>query len=155
MNTTYWRSAAEDKDMQDEHGFIWTAMLDTIDNDLAGKRVLDAGCNRARSSASSWTKAASPKASAMTGIRVIEDARRLAGRRPLDFEAADTVPAGGTASMPSSATRCSTCSTIFLHVRPARRGSAPGGVYYCHGSTHRKPPDDGVARSQRRETAPP
>ena len=29
--------------MQDEHGFVWKAMLDTIDADLAGKRVLDAG----------------------------------------------------------------------------------------------------------------
>ncbi len=32
--------------MQDEHAFIWQAMLDTIDIDLAGRRVLDAGCNR-------------------------------------------------------------------------------------------------------------
>ena len=28
---TYWRSAADDEAMQDEHGFIWRAMLDTID----------------------------------------------------------------------------------------------------------------------------
>ena len=44
--TTYWRGAADDEAMQDEHGFIWRAMLDTIDVDLAGRRVLDAGCNR-------------------------------------------------------------------------------------------------------------
>ncbi len=43
---TYWRSAADDEAMQDEHGFIWRAMLDTIDVELAGTRVLDAGCNR-------------------------------------------------------------------------------------------------------------
>ena len=43
---SYWRSAAEDEAMQDAHGFVWKAMLDTIDVDLAGKRVLDAGCNR-------------------------------------------------------------------------------------------------------------
>jgi len=30
--------------MQDEHGFIWRSMLDTIDFDLPGTRVLDAGC---------------------------------------------------------------------------------------------------------------
>ena len=42
----YWRSAAADEAMQDAHGFIWKAMLDTIDVDLAGTRVLDAGCNR-------------------------------------------------------------------------------------------------------------
>jgi hypothetical protein len=46
MNTTYWRGSAEDAAMQDEHGFVWKAMLETIDVDLAGKRVLDAGCNR-------------------------------------------------------------------------------------------------------------
>ena len=46
MSTSYWRGAVEDEAMQDEHGFIWEAMLDTIDVDLTGKRVLDAGCNR-------------------------------------------------------------------------------------------------------------
>ena len=47
MSTSYWRGAAEDEAMQDEHRFVWTAMLDTIDVDLAGTRVLDVGCNRA------------------------------------------------------------------------------------------------------------
>ena len=32
--------------MQEEHGFLWRAMLETIDIDVAGRRVLDAGCNR-------------------------------------------------------------------------------------------------------------
>lgn len=35
---TYWQSGAEDAAMQDEHGFIWRAMLETIDVDLTGKR---------------------------------------------------------------------------------------------------------------------
>ena len=30
---SYWRSAAEDGAMQDAHGFVWKAMLDTIDDD--------------------------------------------------------------------------------------------------------------------------
>jgi hypothetical protein len=34
MSTTHWRSAAEDETMQDEHRFVWKAMLDTIDIDL-------------------------------------------------------------------------------------------------------------------------
>jgi hypothetical protein len=42
----YWQSATEDAEIQEEHGFIWEAMLDTVDVDLAGQRVLDAGCNR-------------------------------------------------------------------------------------------------------------
>ena len=46
MRPSYWRSAAEDEAMEDEHGFIWKAMLDTVDSDLSEQRVLDAGCNR-------------------------------------------------------------------------------------------------------------
>jgi hypothetical protein len=38
MSTTYWRGAAEDEAMQDEHRFGWKAILDTIDVDLAGTR---------------------------------------------------------------------------------------------------------------------
>jgi predicted rRNA methylase YqxC with S4 and FtsJ domains len=46
MSQIYWQGAAADEAMQDEHAFLWKAMLETIDVDLAGKRVLDAGCNR-------------------------------------------------------------------------------------------------------------
>src|SRR5580704_5917421 len=93
MSTSYWRGAAEDEAMQDEHGFIWKAMLDTIDTDLAGRRVLDAGCNRggflrllvdAAGIAEGYGY--DPAAGAIT------DARYLAGDRPLTFEVADTVP---------------------------------------------------------------
>jgi hypothetical protein len=42
----YWRGAVEHEAIQDAHGFVWTAMLDTIDVDLAGKRVLAVGCNQ-------------------------------------------------------------------------------------------------------------
>jgi SAM-dependent methyltransferase len=95
MSTSYWRGAAEDESMQDEHGFIWKAMLDTIDTDLAGRRVLDAGCNRggflrllvdARGIAEGYGY--DPASGAIT------DAHRLAGDRPLTFEVADTVPKG-------------------------------------------------------------
>jgi hypothetical protein len=37
-SASYWESRAEDEAMQDEHGFIWRAMLDTIDVDLSGTR---------------------------------------------------------------------------------------------------------------------
>jgi SAM-dependent methyltransferase len=99
MNQRYWRGAAEDEAMQDEHGFIWLAMLDTIEtgtgeqSELATTRVLDAGCNRGGflrllvdrcHIAEGWGY--DPAAGA------IDDARRLAGRRPLTYAAADTVP---------------------------------------------------------------
>ena len=31
--------------MQGEHGFMWRALLDTVDVDVRGRRALDAGCN--------------------------------------------------------------------------------------------------------------
>ena len=95
MVGSYWRSAAADEAMQDEHGFIWQAMLDTVDVDLAGRRVLDVGCNRGgflrllvdhAGIAAGWGYDPAPGA--------VDDARRLAGRRPLTFETATSVPAG-------------------------------------------------------------
>ena len=81
--------------MQDEHGFIWLAMLETIAEDLRGQKVLDAGCNQggflrllvdAHGIGQGWGY--DPAAGA------IDDARQLAGDRPLTFEVGDTVPAG-------------------------------------------------------------
>src|SRR5919106_3391194 len=46
VSEPYWRGAVEDEAMQEEHGFLWRALLDTIDIDLAGRRVADAGGNR-------------------------------------------------------------------------------------------------------------
>jgi SAM-dependent methyltransferase len=91
----YWRSAAEDAAMQDEHGFIWLAILETVAEDLRGRKVLDAGCNQggflrllvdAHEIGEGWGY--DPAAGA------IEDARRLSGDRALTFEVGDTVPPG-------------------------------------------------------------
>lgn len=93
--TSYWRSAADDAAMQDEHEFLWRAMLDTIDVDLAGRRVLDAGCNQGGflrmlvdECGIAEGRGFDPAASA------IDDARRLAGARPLTFDTAASVPDG-------------------------------------------------------------
>lgn len=81
--------------MQDEHGFIWKAMLDTVDVELAGMRVLDAGCNRG-----GFLRMLVDSAGIAEGYGydpasdAVDDARRLAGERPLIFEAASTVPDG-------------------------------------------------------------
>ena len=93
MSPSYWRGAAEDAAMQDEHGFIWKAILDTIDTDLAGRRVLDAGCNRG-----GFLRLLVDAEGIGEGYGydpasgAIADARRLAGDRPLTFEVAETVP---------------------------------------------------------------
>ncbi len=79
--------------MQDEHGFIWKAMLDTVDSDLAGRRVLDAGCNRG-----GFLRLLVDARGIVEGYGydpasgAIADARRLAGDRPLTFDVGDTVP---------------------------------------------------------------
>jgi SAM-dependent methyltransferase len=95
MSEPYWRSADEDEAMQDEHGFVWRGMLDTIDVDLTGRKVLDAGCNRG-----GFLRLLVDESGIAEGYGydpasgAIDDARRLVGQRPLTFEAADTVPDG-------------------------------------------------------------
>jgi SAM-dependent methyltransferase len=92
-SSSYWRSAADDAVMQDAHGFVWKAMLETIDVDLAGKRVLDAGCNRG-----GFLRLLSDACAIAEGrgydpaSGAIADARTLAGDRPLHFEAGESVP---------------------------------------------------------------
>lgn len=94
---SYWRGAAEDETMQDEHGFLWRAILDTIDLDLTGCRVLDAGCNRG-----GFLRLLVDEAGIAEGFGydpasgAVDDARRLAGPRRLTFATGDSVPAGWT-----------------------------------------------------------
>lgn len=79
--------------MQDEHGFIWLAMLEMVDTPLAGKKVLDVGCNRG-----GFLRLLADHADIAGGFGydpapgAIEDARALAGTRALTFEVAQTVP---------------------------------------------------------------
>lgn len=97
MAQGYWQDAAADEAMQDEHGFIWRAMLDTVSGEvaLAGARVLDAGCNRG-----GFLRLLVDSAGIAEGYgydpaaAAIDDAQRLAGGRPLTYEAAATIPSG-------------------------------------------------------------
>ena len=125
--------------MQDEHGFIWRAMLDTIDVDLAGTRVLDAGCNRggflrllADECAIGEGCGYDPAAGA------IEDARRLGGHRRLRFEVADTVPAGwGGFEVAFSHEVLYLLPDLAAHARAVFGALVPGGVYYAVMGVHR------------------
>jgi SAM-dependent methyltransferase len=89
----YWRGALEDEVMQDEHGFLWLAMLEMVDIPLSGKKVLDVGCNRG-----GFLRLLVDRADIGTGFGydpapgAIEDARGLTGTRALTFEVAETVP---------------------------------------------------------------
>jgi SAM-dependent methyltransferase len=142
MDTTYWRGGAEDEAMQDEHGFIWQAMLETIDIDLAGKRVLDAGCNRG-----GFLRLLADRCGIAEGAGydpaagAIEDARKLVGQRPLRFEAADTVPAGwGGFDVAFSHEVLYLVHDLSAHASAVFGALAPGGVYYAVMGVHSRSP---------------
>ncbi len=138
MSKTYWQGATADAVMQDDHGFIWEAMLETIDIDLAGKRVLDAGCNQG-----GFLRLLADRCAIAEGFGydpaagAVKDARRLAGQRPLRFEAADTVPAGWSGFDAAFSHEV----LYLLHDLPAHAAAifgalVPGGVYYAVMGVH-------------------
>ena len=138
VDTNYWRSAAEDEAMQDEHGFVWLAMLDTIDVDLVEKRVLDAGCNRG-----GFLRLLVDKCGIAEGFGydpatgAVDDAMRLVGDRPLHFEAADSVPTGWN----NFDVAFSHEVLYLLHDLSSHAGAifdalAPGGIYYAVMGVH-------------------
>jgi SAM-dependent methyltransferase len=142
MDTTYWRGGAEDEAMQDEHGFIWRAMLETIDVDLEGKQVLDAGCNRG-----GFLRLLADRCGIAEGsgfdpaAGAVEDARRLAGPRPLRFEAADTVPAGWSGfDVAFSHEVLYLVHDLSAHASAILRALAPGGVYFAVMGVHTRSP---------------
>jgi SAM-dependent methyltransferase len=138
MSQTYWRGAAQDEAMQDEHGFVWDAMLETIDVGLAGKRVLDAGCNRG-----GFLRLLVDRCDIAAGFGydpasgAVEDARRLAGERPLEFEVADTVPGGWSGfDVAFSHEVLYLLHDLPAHARAVFGALAPGGVYYAVMGVH-------------------
>lgn len=138
VGTNYWRGAADDEVMQDEHGFIWRAMLDTIDVELAGGRVLDAGCNRG-----GFLRLLADRYGIAEGFgydpagAAIEDARRLTDDRRLHFEAASTVP--GTWSgldVAFSHEVLYLLHDLASHAAAIHRCLHPGGVYFAVMGVH-------------------
>jgi SAM-dependent methyltransferase len=133
MTQTYWQDAAADEAMQDDHGFVWRAMLDTIDVDLAGKRVLDAGCNRG-----GFLRLLADRCAIAEGFGydpasgAIEDARRLAGERRLEFETSDTVPDGWDGfDVAFSHEVLYLLHDLPSHARAMFAALVPGGSYYA------------------------
>lgn len=133
MTRTYWQDAAADAAMQEEHGFVWSAMLETIDVDLAGKRVLDAGCNRGgflRLIADRYAIAEGFGYDPASGA--IDDARRLAAGRPLTFAVSATVPAGWDGfDVAFSHEVLYLLHDLPAHAREIFAALAPSGAYYA------------------------
>jgi SAM-dependent methyltransferase len=133
MTPTYWQHAAADEAMQEEHGFVWRAMLDTVDVDLAGKRVLDAGCNQG-----GFLRLLADRCSIAEGLGydpaagAIEDARRLSEDRRLEFEVSDTVPDGwGDFDAAFSHEVLYLLHDLAAHARAIFAAMAPGGSYFA------------------------
>jgi len=142
VDAGYWRSAAEDEAMQDEHGFVWLAILKTVDIDLAEKRVLDAGCNRG-----GFLRLLADKYGIAQGFGydpaagAIDDAKGLVGHRQLHFEAADTVPTGWTnLDVAFSHEVLYLLHDLAAHAAAIFGALAPGGVYYAVMGVHTRSP---------------
>jgi SAM-dependent methyltransferase len=142
MNTTYWQNAAYDEAMQDDHGFIWRAMVDTIDVDLAGRRVLDAGCNRG-----GFLRLLADEHGIAEGLGydpasgAVADAQRLAGGRPLRFEASASVPDGWAGlDVAFSHEVLYLLPDLAAHAIAIRDSLRPGGVYFAVMGVHTASP---------------
>ncbi len=142
MSQAYWQSAAADEAMQDEHAFIWRAMFETIDIDLAGRRVLDAGCNRG-----GFLRLLADRCAIAEGFGydpasgAVEDARRLAAQRPLQFKAAYTPPAewdGFDAAFSHEVLYL--LHDLSAHARAMFAALVPEGVYYAVMGVHAASP---------------
>jgi SAM-dependent methyltransferase len=138
VSQAYWQDAAADEAMQDEHAFIWRAMLETIDIDLAGRRVLDAGCNRG-----GFLRLLADRRGIAEGFGydpaagAIEDARRLAGGRALRFEVAETVPDGWDGfGAAFSHEVLYLLRDLAAHAAAIFAALEPGGVYYAVMGVH-------------------
>lgn len=142
MTTDYWQDAAADEAMQHEHGFLWQAMLDTIDVHLAGATVLDVGCNQG-----GFLRLLADTASITEGFgydpaaAAIADARRLCGERPLTFAASDTVPEGwGRFDVAFSHEVLYLVDDLAAHAAAVSGVLEPGGSYYATLGVHADSP---------------
>lgn len=142
MGGPYWRGKAQDEAMQDEHRFIWLAMLELVDADLSGRKVLDVGCNRG-----GFLRLLADRAGIAEGFGydpapgAVGDARRLSGGRPLSFEAGATVPGGWSGFDVAFSHEV----LYVLHDLPAHAAAVlaalvPGGSYFATMGVHAHSP---------------
>jgi SAM-dependent methyltransferase len=133
MAPDYWQTAAEDEAMQEEHRFIWDAMLEAVDVPLRDARVLDAGCNRG-----GFLRLVADRNAIAGGwgydpaVGAIEDASQLAGDRPLHFAAGDIVPEGWRDfDVAFSHEVIYLLHDLPRHARAIHDALRPGGVYFA------------------------
>jgi SAM-dependent methyltransferase len=128
--------------MEQEHRFIWRAMLCTVDVDLAGTTVLDVGCNSGGFLRLLVDEAAveqgygfDPSAGA---ISAAEERRE---DRPLTFAVADGLPEGwGDFDIAFSHEVLYLLHDLQAHAADLRHALRPGGIYYAVMGTHDRNP---------------
>jgi SAM-dependent methyltransferase len=130
--------------MQDEHGFIWLAMLEMVDADtiLSRSKVLDVGCNRG-----GFLRLLVDRAGIGEGFGydpapgAIDDARRLTGGRPLHFEIATTVPEGwSNFAVAFSHEVLYVLHDLSSHAKTLFAALEPGSSYYATMGVHTDSP---------------
>ncbi len=128
--------------MQEEHQFVWEAMLGSVDVDLGGRRVLDIGCNRG-----GYLRMLHDRLGIAEGFGydpaagAIADARSLTGDRPLVFETADTVPTGWDHfDVAFSHEVLYLIADLPTHADAVFDALVPGGSYYAVMGVHAASP---------------
>ncbi len=124
--------------MQDEHLFVWEAMARAVDGALAGRRVLDVGCNRG-----GFLRMLYDSCSIGEGFGydpaagAIADARRLGGGRPLQFLAAESIPVGwDDFDVAFSHEVLYLIPDLATHAEAVYGALVPGGSYYAVMGVH-------------------
>lgn len=124
--------------MQDEHGFIWLAMLDAV-GPISGSKVLDVGCNRG-----GFLRLLVDRSGIAEGFGydpapgAIEDAKRLRADRPLTFVEASMVPPDWSGfDVAFSHEVLYVVDDLDAHARSIHRALHPGGSYFATMGMHR------------------
>jgi SAM-dependent methyltransferase len=138
----FWFDEETDRAMEAEHRFVWEAMVDTVDVDLHGARVLDAGCNTG-----GFLRMLADRAGIAEGrgfdpargpIRIADELR---DGRPVEYAVADRRPDGWDGfDVAFSHEVLFLVHDLEAHARDVLAGLRPGGAYYAVMGTHDRNP---------------
>jgi SAM-dependent methyltransferase len=128
--------------MDEEHHFIWRAMLRTVDVDLTGTRVLDVGCSRGGLLRMLVDEARVEQGSGYDpAAGSISFAEERSDGRPLTFAVADRLPEGWTDfDVAFSHEVLYLLHDLQQHAADMRHALRPGGIYYAVMGTHDRNP---------------
>jgi SAM-dependent methyltransferase len=128
--------------MQDDHGFIWDAMLQTAALDLAGLTVLDIGCNQG-----GFLRLAADRFAIRRGCGydpaagAVDRAKQLCAERPIEYVVADSLPEGWTGfDVAFSHEVLYLLHDLTGHAAAVRQALRAGASYFAVMGTHDRNP---------------